>query len=444
MIFGPDLFYSLKKNEEEEGENEEEFRDFSMVIGKDLKEIKSSNSDLNLSKSSFRIKSNTKTSLTKRNSVKKLAPIKGKTLGKIVAKEVKKPPVDLRQHFMKKFREENSINKINEVKTRAQTPQKKIFIIPFQMFNIIQSDDPTKIEPVKPNLINILERWKRKISKIIFITFTQNSDLSQNLGKKEAEIKILIQEKEDKNFKIFFDKISKIKELNRSCFSLYKMLKDTEKILDLISKVLSEENSKKKLKEIQVLFEGINNSIDRMTFSSAFKMVINSLKSDKEILKENEYLNYIFIQMFISGSDKLKEIFLMSKLSFKLILSKKNFELLNKHCDFWLKLAKTNLYYMASLQKNFTLKFFSEFFNEELKGLKSFMIKITEFCNLMLRLVEFMLKEEEELDVKKKMIKDVILTIPKGIDVFDEKNIHIWDTIVVKNKLMILTFLRFL
>lgn len=95
-----------------------------------------------------------------------------------------------------------------------------------------------------------------------------------------------------------------------------------------------------------------------MTFSSSYKIFLNSLKSDFEILKESEYLNYVFLEGFLETSKKIEEIFKRSKLNFGLVLSKKNHDLIKKHCGFWAKVVKSNLYNMATLQKILKFRFF--------------------------------------------------------------------------------------
>lgn len=418
-----------------------------MTIGKDFqnqKKISNSsfqnNNEMNSSKTSFRIKSrkgnrSSRRGLKGSNSIKKLAPIKGNKLGKIVLKgskknlknERKKPPVNLTEHFMKKFNPRNTSVK------KKKVLQKKFFYLPFQVFNIVKNGDEEKLNSIKPNLKSTLERWRKKVQKVILMDFQPGDNLGQKMKLKKVEIEVLIEEEKDENFKEFFEKISKIKDLNRECFSLYKSVKDAKRAHNEMTKILKEiPKFSIFLKKIVDLKESVTISIDRMTFSTAYKMLLSSLKPNKEVLSENEYLNYLFIETFFTSTCKIEEIFKISKLHFGLVLSKKNYDLLKKHCTFWAKIVKTNLLHLANLQKNFSISFFSNYFKHRLKPKKINLMKISEFCNIVLSILDFLNQDKEKIQPQIEEIRKIILCVPKGIDIMDQKNIQLWDTIVVK------------
>lgn len=440
--------YTLRDNRQDGGSKDDEpYRNLRMVVGKDLEEdqtvIKSeTESEFNTSRTSFRIKSkrgNRKRSImgSRNRSRKKIVPGKGAKLGKIRLKgqssrnlkHKKIPPVDLAEHFMKKFNPRNTdLQKIQPKKS-----VQKFFTIPFQLFNIVVNEDNAKFETVLPTLENILKRWKIKLEKRMLIQQSDNSNLVDLTKSKKIELESIISEKNESKFQQFFDAISKRKHLNRLCFALYKLFKDTERVKSCLELITQEpKNYLVFFKNISKNSKGVQNSIDRMTLSSAYKHLLTSLKTDSEILKENEYLNYLSLEAFLVSSNKIIELFMISKLHIGLILSKKNHELLKKHCTFWSKVVKSNLLNMANLQKNFEIKFFKDFYKEKLKKVKSTLVKITEFCSIVLRILEFLGQDKEKIKEQIKEIRQIVTGIPKGVNLLEEKNVTMWDTIVVR------------
>lgn len=187
MIFGASLLYKIKSEERKsESKSEINFENYSMTIGKDLESSNfSQKTDMTSSKTSFRISSRKSQrpkmkSLNPSNSIKKLAPIKGKKLGKIqLGMERKKPPIE---HFMKKFNPGNS--QVQNFQNKKL--QKKFFNVPFQVHNIVINGDESKFESIKPNLKNILERWKSKIESVILIKNSFEDDFQQKLKLKKV------------------------------------------------------------------------------------------------------------------------------------------------------------------------------------------------------------------------------------------------------------------
>ena len=340
------------------------------------------------------------------------------------------------------------------------------FEISFNLFNLITTSEQTTLLANHQIIENLLTRWLQSAEKIILEDFEIGGESSkrfaQTLPTMLNQVHTLQREQRGTKFEPIFTKLSKIAKFNKKCFELHITLKTITKLQRQIEGVMLMEdplNSPNLVTRLDFLLDEFEACIDRMSFTTSFKQSVALYKAlqkvdfgvsgknfgdteeprpgNPEVVQRppgdaqscNEVLVLVIQQFFGSISKKAFKVFCESKLSLRLAVNPGNHELLTRHCNYWVKVSKTNLAYLAGLSKRLTSKVIKRASVRSLKPVRVLLMKIIEYSNLILKIVEIW----DNLGEKRtRKVKKVVASIPKGINLLEERQTTLWDTVIVR------------
>jgi hypothetical protein len=238
----------------------------------------------------------------------------------------------------------------------------------------------------------------------------------------------ILTERREENFEKIFGKISKISKFNQQCYKLFSTLKDLEKLRKEMEGAMMQMDETNKISimgKIENCLKGINSSIDRKTFAMPYKQLIQISQKHLKSSQKNEFISFLLQNFFIKISKKSFKIFLKSKLKLKLVMHRERHELLKKHAEFWVKVGRSVLEYNARMVKDVKSKVLQEVLSGFGEDWKRDALKVIEFNQIFKGVVEHW----EDVDVDG--VKEVLRSIPPGIDWFEDRHEKVWGTIVV-------------